>query len=85
MAMTYRESEPPLFPLPLTPFERYMLADDRPDYPMAFPAVVEFSGSLRRAEFDAALEGALREHPLLRARVDGSRRRPWHQPSCQVE
>ena len=29
-----------LFPLATTPFEQYMLADDRGDYPMTFPVSV---------------------------------------------
>ena len=36
-----------LFPLPLTVFERYMVADDRVGYPMTFGIVVELDGSYR--------------------------------------
>ncbi len=58
-----------LFPLPLTPFEKYMLADDRPDYPMTFSLQLDFSGEFRRPLFDASLEEALSRHPLLCAVV----------------
>lgn len=56
-----------IFPLALTPFEHYMLADDRPDYPMTFCIELALTGSLDRAEFTKAAEGAIRRHPLLRA------------------
>ena len=59
-----------LFPLPLTAFERYMLDDDRADYPMAFPTQFEFSGDIRRSALEAAIEETLPRHPLLCARVE---------------
>ncbi|MEZ6077778.1 MAG: hypothetical protein R3C56_19535 [Pirellulaceae bacterium] len=37
-----------LFPLYLTPFEEYMLWDDRTDYPMTFVVKMEFDGKLNR-------------------------------------
>ena len=58
-----------LFPLPLTSFEKYMLADDRPDYPMTFSLHLDFSGEFRRPHFEASLEDALSRHPLLCAVV----------------
>lgn len=66
-----------IFPLPLEPYERYMLADDKPDYPMVFVIAVELSGTLRRPEFETSLQTALERHPLLRCRVEWIRDREW--------
>lgn len=63
-----------LFPLPLTTFEKYMLSDDRPDYPMAFGFQLKLSGELRRSAFESSLEETLSRHPLLCAVVDRSSR-----------
>jgi len=54
-----------LFPLHLTPIERFMLADDRPEYPMTFVLRLEFSGRIDRGAFDESLTEALCRHPLL--------------------
>lgn len=56
-------------PLPLTPFERYMIHDDRPGWPMTFVARLRLRGRLRIPEFAAAVEEALLRHPLLHARL----------------
>lgn len=58
-----------LFPLPLTPFEQYMLADDRADYPMVFPLLWPYQGTVQRDAFKAAVTDALVRHPLLCAVV----------------
>jgi hypothetical protein len=63
------------FPLPLTAFESYLLADDRCDFPMTFPVHVELSGVIDRSAFEGALGQALKRHPLLSARVERSARR----------
>jgi NRPS condensation-like uncharacterized protein len=60
-----------LFPLPLTAFEHYMLADDRPGYPMTFFFRLTFAGHLAPRRFHDALRAALERHPLLRAHVRG--------------
>lgn len=54
-----------VFPLPLVPFERYMLADDRPAYPMAFPIQLEFTGVFDRGQLEAAAVESVARHPLL--------------------
>ena len=64
------DEEASLWPLPLTPFERFMVLDDRPGFPMAFFGELRFRGELRRKEFEHALQASLRNHPLLRAQVD---------------
>jgi len=69
----------PMFPLPLTCFEEYMLCDDRPAYPMSGVFRLRFCGFLQRAEFEAALADTVRRHPLLRATVSRTpgRRSRW--------
>ncbi len=65
-----------LFPLPLTAFERYMVADDHADYPMTFAIEILLSGDFRDSEFKIALNQAIQRHPLLHtniARVQGKR------------
>jgi NRPS condensation-like uncharacterized protein len=65
-----------LFPLPLTPFEYYYYLDDCREHPTTFPVELTFSGRLVREHFLAALEQTLARHPMLRAVVDTSARRP---------
>jgi len=79
--------KPDIFPLPLTCFEEYMLGEDRPAYPMSCVFRARFSGFLDRGAFEATLADAVRRHPLLRATVDRTRRRPaWiDHPDWQPE
>ena len=73
-----------LFPLPLTPFELYMLLDDRPELPMTFCVEMVFRGKLDRDAFQAAVDAAVWRHPLLRARVSWNGRRPeWNLPQFE--
>ncbi len=74
------------FPLPLVPFEEYMLVDDRPAYPMSFFLKLIFSGEFDRVLLDAALRTAIERHPLLSARVGAKKNRfEWVQvPSEEV-
>ncbi len=51
-------------------FERYMLADDRPEYPMTFVMAVQLAGEIDRAAMEESLREALGRNPLLRAVVD---------------
>ncbi len=66
-----------LFPLPLSDFEYYMLADDRPSHPMVFTLIAHLSGLLDRTHFTAAVNSALSCHPLLNCRVQKLHRRGW--------
>ncbi len=59
-----------LFPLPLVPFEIYLLADDTPEYPMTFCLGFDFEGEFERAALETALEEALSRHPLFCARIE---------------
>ena len=63
-----------LFPLPLVPFEEYMLLDDQPAHPMNFHMRLRFRGSLDRSILMAAAEQAARRHPLLTAVVGEAER-----------
>ena len=63
-----------LFPLPLTAFERYMLADDRPSHPMAFAVKLRLGGQIGRDLFERSLRYALGRHPLLHALIDSADR-----------
>lgn len=58
--------------LPLTPFERYMLADDQPGFPMVSVLRMDFGGELDAQLLVDALPPALVRHPLLCARVRGN-------------
>ena len=75
-----------IFPLPLVPFEAYMLLDDRPAYPMNFFIRLRFSGRFQRAALESALQTVVARHPLLSARVreDGRRRFDWVAAEVQV-
>jgi hypothetical protein len=62
-------------PLTLTPFERHMLSEQRPGYPMSFFLQLRFAGSLDAGRLQGALGEALERHRMLRATVEGSGRR----------
>lgn len=66
-----------LFPLPLTPFERYMVLDDTTDYPMSFVLIVNLRGTLQRPVFEQSVSFALRRHPLLMSRIFQLRSQGW--------
>lgn len=63
-----------MFPLPLVPFEEYMLVDDRPTHPMSFFLQLQFKGKCDRKRLDESLQGALGRHPLLAAKTGELRR-----------
>lgn len=63
-----------VLPLPLTPFERYMMVDDRPGYAMTFAAVLELRGSVSREALEQAVADLRLRHPLIGARIQGSGR-----------
>lgn len=64
-----------LLPLPLVPFERYLLEDDSPQFPMTFSGEFFFREPLDRGLLQQALRDVLPRHPLLRATVVGSGKR----------
>lgn len=72
-----------VFPLRLSPYESYILADDRPTSPMTYFARLRFTGKIERGAIECALATALARHPLLTAVVDRSGRRPMWMPAVQ--
>lgn len=67
-----------LFPLPLTTFEKYMLTDDCPEYPMGFVIEIRLTGQLDKKGFEFALDLASRRHPLLLATIStASKKLAW--------
>ncbi|MGD9648350.1 MAG: hypothetical protein AB7U73_21750 [Pirellulales bacterium] len=60
-------------PLRFSPFERYMLRDDRPSHPMTFTIRLKFAGSFDQPAFERAMLAAVERHPLLCARLAGDR------------
>lgn len=70
-----------------TPFERYMLVDDRTSHPMSFTIRTCFTGQVDEAAWRSAVRQALARHPLLTARIEfDERNRPlWRlggEPEC---
>ena len=72
-----RRGKTSLFPLPLTPFKLMMWFDHRPEYPMVFPLVCEFTGEVDRECVQQALDVVCARHPLLSARVESNRRQRY--------
>ena len=66
-----------VFPLPLSPFERYMVLDDSDAYPMSIVLIARLKGDLRRAVFEESVEFALRRHPLLMSKISKVRGLGW--------
>jgi hypothetical protein len=60
-----------ILPLRLTPFERYFVVDERPEYPMTFPIVVECQGVADETLVEAAFAQTLERHPLQRSMLSG--------------
>ena len=58
-----------LFPLPLTPFEQFILLDDLPDQPMTAFVQLTFASPLEEARLEAALFHAVHRNPLLASRI----------------
>jgi hypothetical protein len=67
-------TEDPLFPLPLEPFEYYMVSDERPGYPMTIPVRFEVSGGIDRGAFREALDETVDSNPLLKSVLKKVRR-----------
>ena len=57
-------------------FERYMLVDDHADYPMVIPVRMSFHGVANRERLEKAFEKTVKDHPLLRARLEDVEGKP---------
>jgi hypothetical protein len=66
-----------VFPLRVTPWEKYFLIDDRREYPMTFVIHFHLTGELDRDAFVNALHKTLRKHPLLMSTVAARSPRRW--------
>lgn len=58
-----------IFPLSLTPFELFLLADDRQNYPMVFMVHLSFNGQIDPQALEQAVRGAVVRNPLLRSKL----------------
>ncbi|MEM9825358.1 MAG: hypothetical protein AAF958_02155 [Planctomycetota bacterium] len=58
-----------VFPLPLSPLEKFFLWDDRPSCPMTSFFELQFDGILNRSWLDEALNTVCTRHPLLQCTV----------------
>lgn len=69
----------------LAPFEHYMLADDRVDYPMHIVTRLRFSGQLKPHPLEQALHATLVHHPLLTSTL--SPKQTWNpiSPNAEVQ
>ncbi|MEY3460043.1 MAG: hypothetical protein RL215_3200 [Planctomycetota bacterium] len=59
----------PVFPLPLSEFEDYMLCDDSPSHPMVIVMLADVSGTLLEPQFRQSVASLLQRQPLLRSRI----------------
>ncbi|MDR1962356.1 MAG: condensation domain-containing protein [Planctomycetaceae bacterium] len=60
--------------IPFTIFEKYMLLDDQPAYPMDSFRFLHFSGRLNFNLFEASITAVIRLHPMLRSIAREDRR-----------
>lgn len=65
------------FPLAFTPFERLMLLDDRPDYPMTIHVELVLLGQMEKEPFVQAMQQSVVRHPLLAACIGWRGRWPY--------
>lgn len=69
----------PWGPLPLTPFEAMMIADDRPGTAMSCSAEFYFEGAIQRQPFERAMEIIKNRHRLIQAVVrEHGKQLFWH-------
>jgi hypothetical protein len=67
---------------PLTPFERFMWGDDRPQFPLVFQVSLCFEGSLAPEKMREAFRFAVGRHPLLRSTIQSAgRAATWVAPA----
>ena len=63
------------FPLPLTPYERFMWRNDRPGYPVIWSLWTTLRGEIDERLLDQALAETIAWHPLLSAVIAGRGRK----------
>lgn len=67
----HSDAAPTPFPLPLTPFESFMLLDVRPGYSLTYFIELVFEGSPRRSALERAIRMAVARNGMLEACVEG--------------
>jgi NRPS condensation-like uncharacterized protein len=58
-----------LFPLPLAPFEKFLVLDDRPDCPITSFIELHFTRPMNHQALSGALHQTVHQHPLLASRL----------------
>lgn len=66
-------------PLPLTPFERYMVEDQKPEYPMSNAAYFVFRGTLNRQLFQQAYQKSIEAEPMFATRLSSGKKGKYWQ------
>lgn len=69
------------FSLPLSPFERMMLAEDRPGFPQTAAVELDFEGQVDERRLREAWRAAIARHPLASARIAGRGRNAHWAPA----
>ncbi|MDR2756318.1 MAG: condensation domain-containing protein [Planctomycetaceae bacterium] len=72
--------------IPFTIFEKYMLLDDQPAYPMDSFRFLRFSGRLNFNYFETSIAETVRYHPMLRSVVHQDQRGQffWEEIDCPI-
>jgi len=79
-----RVSEHALFPLPITPFERFLYDGEARDYPATFYVELHLEGQFDRSALETALEAAVKRHPLLSCQLSEEGRSHSWTPVAQL-
>ncbi|MCC9607897.1 hypothetical protein LOC68_02790 [Blastopirellula sp. JC732] len=64
-----------IFPLPLSPVEKFMFADGRTQYPMFCDGEARFQGTVERGPFEEGLQFALDRAPIFRSVIEQDKKR----------
>ena len=70
-----------IFPLSVSPFEEYLLRDDRPGYPMTMPLVLMFRGKVDIGILKEAFHNTIVREPLFCAVVQRNKNRHYWVPA----
>lgn len=73
-AKHHADSAESIFPLPLSPLEKFFFWDDRPELPCTFFIEMRFASSLDVAVLEKCIARVVDRNPLLRANVTGDDR-----------
>ncbi|MDR1491523.1 MAG: hypothetical protein LBT05_02200 [Planctomycetaceae bacterium] len=79
----FRTSNDPIFPLPLEPFEEYLLRDESPYYSMTWGYEWHFKGQVDKNALEQAFRETLEQEPLLQSQIETRRGKSYWIPSQQ--